>query len=308
MTAVYAFIAGEESNYPVVLMCRWSKVSTSGFYAWRTRLPSATERRRRSLAVLIRALFDASDGTYGYRRIHAEMLRSGFFADDDTVRLIMRELGLQPCQRRPFRPVTSLADEQAAAGVPDLVRRDFTAARPGVKLVGDITYIPTWEGFVYLATVLDCGTKKCVGYALADHMRADLTEAALDMAVRNVPIVAGETIFHTDRGSQYMGAQMAAAAKHYGIRRSVGRTGVCWDAWLSQLSFFLGEQAALRVALTADRHVFAQRHRHRPGHQAGESGREDRSALGRCSGYPDDETGHRHDAVVGSQDSRSQPV
>ncbi len=258
MTAIYAFIAGEEGNYPLVLMCKWSKVSTSGFYGWRRRAPSATELRRRKLAVLVEALFDASDGTYGYRRIHAELLRSGFFADDDTVRLVMRELGLQPCQPRPFRPVTTLADEQAAAGVPDLVHRDFSAERPGIKLVGDITYIPTWEGFVYLATVLDCCTKKCVGYALADHMRADLTEAALDMAVRNVEIIAGVTVFHTDRGSQYMGAQMAKATRNHKIRRSVGRTGVCWDnAWAESFNSAVKVERVNRTVYPTKKHAIA---------------------------------------------------
>jgi putative transposase len=123
----YAFIAGEEGNYPLNLMFRWAKVSKSGFYEWRGRGLSATASRRAKLAGLITALFQASDGTYGYRRVHADLLRSGYYADDETVRLIMRELGLQPCQPRPFRPTTTIAGD--AGGIPDLLRRDFSAQR-----------------------------------------------------------------------------------------------------------------------------------------------------------------------------------
>jgi transposase InsO family protein len=115
-----------------------------------------------------------------------------------------------------------------AAATPDLVQRDFTADAPGTKLVGDITYIATWEGFLYLATVIDCHTKECIGYAMADHMRTDLVIAALDMAARNYPL-AEEAVFHTDRGTQYTSAAFAEHAAMLGIRRSVGRTGVCFD-------------------------------------------------------------------------------
>ena len=120
------------------LMVRCAKVSKSGFYEWKDRGPSETSRRRPNLGRLIIALFEASEGTYGYRRIHADLLRSGYHADDETVRQIMRELDLVPCQPRPFRPITTIAGD--AGATPDLVKRDFTAAVPGTKLVGDITY------------------------------------------------------------------------------------------------------------------------------------------------------------------------
>ena len=196
MSAKYAFIAGEEGHYRVYLMCRWAKVSRSGFYEWRDRAPSAASQRHARLGRLITALFEASDGTYGYRRVHAGLLRSGYYADDETVRLIMRELGLEPCQPRPFRPITTIAGD--AGSTPDLVNRDFTADTPGVELVGDITYIPTWEGWLYLATVLDCCTKKVLGYAMAEHMRTSLVTDALAMAARNITIHSGVTIFHSD--------------------------------------------------------------------------------------------------------------
>ncbi len=147
-------------------------------------------------------------------------------AGDELVRRLMREMGLVACQPRPWRPVTTIAGD--AATIPDLVRRDFTADAPGTKLVGDITYIRTWEGWFYLATVIDCHTKACIGYAMADHMRTDLVTAALDMAVANYPL-AEDAIFHSDRGTQYTSEAFAEQAGKIGLRRSVGRTGVCYD-------------------------------------------------------------------------------
>ncbi len=158
MSVKYAFIADEEGNYPIYRMCRWAKVSRSGFYEWCGRAPSATAVRRGELAALVRFAFKHSDGTSGYRRIHAQLARWGHHFDDETIRSVMRELGLVACQPRPFRPVTTIAGD--AMDLPDLVRRDFTATAPGCKLVGDITYIPTWEGWLFLATVLNCFSKK----------------------------------------------------------------------------------------------------------------------------------------------------
>ncbi|MEU7768212.1 IS3 family transposase, partial [Nocardia sp. NPDC049190] len=177
MTLKYTFIASEEGHHSVVSMCRWAKVSRSGYYAWLNREPSATAQRRDILAAEIRFCFDRSDDTYGYRRIHAQLARWGTMADPETIRTIVRELGLIACQPRPFRPVTTLAGD--AADLPDLVRRDFTATAPAAKLVGDITYIRTWEGWLFLATVLDCFSKKVVGCAMADHLRTELVSDAL---------------------------------------------------------------------------------------------------------------------------------
>jgi len=145
-------------------------VSTSGFYEWRDRPASATARRRAHLGVLVEAIFEVSDQTYGHRRVHAQLARQGEACSLELVRAIMRELGLVPCQPRPWRPTTTIAGDAGPA--PDLVARDFSADAPGVKLVGDITYLPTWEGFAYLATVIDCHTKACIGYAIAEHMYA----------------------------------------------------------------------------------------------------------------------------------------
>ncbi|WP_280205979.1 IS3 family transposase [Nocardia cyriacigeorgica] len=217
VTVKYAFIASEEGNYAVVDMCRWAGVSRSGFYDWRSRKPSATARWREILEAEVRFCFDHSDSTYGYRRVHAQLARWGTQVDPDTVRKIMRELGLVPCQPRPFRPVTTIAGD--AADLPDLVARDFTADAPGRKLVGDITYIRTWEGWLYLATVLDCYSKKVIGYAMADHMRTELVTDALRMAIRNLPIMVEGTIFHSDRGSQ---GGFNWSSQHFAVAAIVG--------------------------------------------------------------------------------------
>lgn len=230
MSAVYEFIDGEKANYPLTKMFIWAGVSSSGFYEWRGRPTSATAQRREQLKALIEAIFDDSDGTYGHRRIHAVLARSGIQAGLELVRALMRELGLQACQPRPWRPTTTVAGD--AVGVPDLVGRDFTAEVPGTKLVGDITYLKSWEGWLYLATVIDCATKACIGYAMADHLRTSLVVDALKVAAHSYDIRGA--IFHSDRGTQYMSDEFAAAAESMGLRRSVGRTGVCYDNALAE--------------------------------------------------------------------------
>jgi putative transposase len=236
----FTFIEAEKAHYPIVKMCAWLDVSTSGFYEWRDRPASATARRRDRLAALIRAIFDDSDRTYGYRRIHAALSRQGEHCCPELVRELMRELGLVPCQPRPWRPTTTQAGA-GAESIPDLVARDFAADTPGSKMVGDITYLPTWQGFVYLATVIDCCTKECIGYAIADHMRAELVIDALRMAARNYSLEPG-AIFHSDRGSQYLSQSFAEAAEQLDIRHSVGRVGSCFDNAIAE-SF----NAALKV-------------------------------------------------------------
>jgi putative transposase len=230
VSAKFEFIDAEKDNYPIRKMCAWAGVSKSGFYEWQSRPASATARRREELKTLIEAIFADSGGTYGYRRVHAELARAAVSCSPELVRQLMRELGLQPCQPRPWRPQTTVAGGRPA---PDLVHRDFTAEAPGVKLVGDITYIPTWQGWLYLATVIDCHTKACIGYAMADHLRTELVIDALRMAARNYSLADG-VIFHSDRGTQYTSEAFATAAEELGIRRSVGRTGSCFDNALAE--------------------------------------------------------------------------
>jgi putative transposase len=219
----------------VVKMCAWLEVSRSGFYEWRNRPMSATARRREELVLYIRKSFDDSDSTYGYRRVHADLVGWGVECGPELVRSIMRELGLEPCQPKPWRHCLTEADG-AAGPIPDLVNRDFTADAPGQKMVGDITYIPTWEGWLYLATVIDCHTKAVIGWAMDDNYKTPLIEAAIEMAARNHRL-AGDAIFHSDRGSNYTSAQYAKMLKRLNLRQSVGGTGQCWDNAMAE-SFF----------------------------------------------------------------------
>jgi transposase InsO family protein len=135
------------------------------------------------------------------------------------------------CQPRPYK-TTTVADGGAQA-MPDLVCRVFAADAPGVKLVGDITYIHTWEGWLYLATVIDCFNKEVIGYAMADHLRAGLVIDALGMAARNHDLAEG-CIFHSDRGAQYTSAEFAETLATYNMRQSLGRTGSCYDNALAE--------------------------------------------------------------------------
>lgn len=242
MKARFEFIDGEKATrdesgtrkYTVTKMCAWLEVSVSGFYEWWGRPASATARRRAELVLMVTRAFDDSDGTYGHRRVHAQLARWGQTVSPELVRAVMRSEGLVACQPRPWRH--NLTESGPSGPIPDLVGRDITATRPGEKMVGDITYIPTWEGWLYLATVLDCYTKQVVGWATGDNYKTPLITSALEMAARNHELVHG-AVFHSDRGSNYTSEEFSAVAARLDIRRSVGRTGVCWDNAMAE-SFF----------------------------------------------------------------------
>lgn len=226
--------AGGQRRYTVVRMCAWLEVSDSGFYEWWSRPASATAARRDRLRLLITRAFTDSDGTYGYRRVHAQLARWGERASLELVRALMRELDLVACQPRPHR--ASLTERGVSGPIPDLVKRDFTAPVPGHKMVGDITYIPTWEGWLYLATVLDCHTKEVIGYAMDDNYKTPLISAAIVMAARNHDLQP-QAIFHSDRGSNYTSVEFAETLEGLDVRQSVGRTGICYDNAMAE-SFF----------------------------------------------------------------------
>jgi putative transposase len=216
----------------IVQMCGWLGVSKSGYYEWRTRPQSAALKRRELLKIKIKALFEAENEEYGYRRMHAVLARGGELCCPELVRSLMRELGLEPCQPRPWR--RSLTEQDGQAGpVPDLVNRDFTAGRPGAKMVGGITCIWTWEGWLYLATVIDCATRKIAGWAMDDNYKTPLIIDAIRMAARNLDLPAG-AVFHSDRGSNYTSARFADELRGLGITQSVGRTGICYDNALAE--------------------------------------------------------------------------
>ena len=240
----------EKGHYPTSSMCRWAGVSRSGYYSWRDRPQSQTAVSWEELTILIKDVFEHSDGTYGYRRIQVVLERRGVRADGSTIRSIMRKLGLEAAQPRAKVRTTVPAEDLDER--PDLVRQDFTADEPRRKWCGDITYINTWAGFVYLATVLDSCTKKVVGYAMADHMRSSLVCEAIDMAARRCPVEKGMTAFHSDRASQYTTQKFLDHLKTYGIRPSVGRTGVCWDkAWAESFNATLKNERVHRMVYPA---------------------------------------------------------
>lgn len=262
MSTKFEFIDAEKATvtdtgkkkYTITAMCEWLDVSTSGYYEWLDRPDSATTQRRAVLSLLVKKAFDDSDETYGYRRIHAQLLRWGAHCTPELVRSIMRDLGLVPCQPRPSRRGLTEADP-AAGPIPDLVNRDFTAAAPGEKMVGDITYIPTWEGWVYLATVIDCHTKAVIGWAMDDNDKTPLIEKAIRMAARNYHLAPG-AIFHSDRGSNYTSRQFAQILESLDIRHSVGRTGICFDNAMAE-SFFgvLKNERVHRTVYPTRRHA-----------------------------------------------------
>ena len=254
MSEKYALINAEkadpQSPYPTDGMCRWLSVSRSGFYEWRTATPSAAARRRVLLAGLVAAAFEAGRGTYGARRIRAVLGNGGHPVSLRLVRRLMREQGLRACQPRAYR--TTTRPDPTAPARTDHLGRDFTATAPGVKLVGDITFIRTWEGWLYLATVIDCYSRRVVGWSMAEHMRTPLICAALDMAATNTALSPG-CVFHSDRGSQYTSAEHYRHSTDLGVTLSAGATGVCWDNALAE-SFF----AALKNELVY-RTVFSTR-------------------------------------------------
>jgi putative transposase len=229
-----ALIDAEKANYPVVWMCRLLGVSRSTFYAWCNRVETASAARRRELAGHVRRVFDAARGTYGCRRVAAALNREGIACSVGLVADLMRELGLKACQPRAYKR-TTLPGEQPLRS-PDLIGRDFTAERPGVRLVGDITYLRTGEGWLYLATVIDLATRMVVGWQTADHMRTSLVVDALAMARRHGHVQPG-AVFHADRGCQYTSAEFSRFCARNQVRASVGRTGVCWDNAAAE-SFF----------------------------------------------------------------------
>jgi putative transposase len=238
--ARYEFIHAEEATmnpdgtrrYRTKQMCRWLKVSTSGYYEWLSRPASATAQWRERLKPLIVKAFNDAAGRYGYRRVTVQLARWGQLCDPEVVRDLMRELGLVACQPKRSRKGTT---KQAAkhADIPDLVNRNFTADKPGAKLVGDITYIHTWEGWVYLAMVIDCFSRKIVGWAMDDNYKTPLIQEAIRMAAKNVPLPPG-AIFHSDRGSNYTSEDFAKTLKELGLLQSVGRTGICYDNSLAE--------------------------------------------------------------------------
>lgn len=243
MTEKYALVQTEKGKYPVATMCRWLNVSRSGFYEWESRPISAREKETNTLRSIVVSVFDNSRQTYGSRRVRAVLKHSGYRVGQRRLGRLMREENLVARQIRAYKRTT--VPDAGESVPPDLIGRNFTATAPGEKLVGDITYIKTGEGWLYLATVIDLFSRKVIGWSMRNHMRTDLICSALTMAKqRNT--VHSNAIFHSDRGSQYTSTQFAQYCEDTQrknrnnqtiIRRSTGRTGVCYDNALAE-SFF----------------------------------------------------------------------
>jgi len=239
----FELIAAEKADpisvYPVTKMCIWLEVSTSGFYDHLNAVETDQARRRATVTVHVRAAHAAGRGAYGVRRVHQVLGRSHetevASCSIGLVRSVMAALGLSGCQPRAYRTTTE-ADPDATGQPADLLNRDFSADRPGTKLVGDITYLRTWAGWLYLATVIDCCTREVVGWSMATHMRTSLVCDALSMAAARGGLAPG-AIFHSDRGTQYTSAEFAVHLRVLNLRGSMGRRGQCWDNALAE-SFF----------------------------------------------------------------------
>jgi putative transposase len=231
----YRLIASEEATYPIFLLCRVLRVARSGFYAWRSRPPSRRSVADAGLTATIKAVHAGSRGTYGAPRVHAELVDAhAVRCGRKRVARLMRAAGLAGCHRR--RSTRTTRRDEAAAPAPDLVQRAFAADAPDRLWVADITYLPTWSGFLYLAVVLDACSRRVVGWAMADHLRAELVVEALEMALWNRRPSAG-VVHHSDRGGQYTSLAFGQRCRRAGVVPSMGSTGDCFDNALAE-SFF----------------------------------------------------------------------
>jgi transposase InsO family protein len=233
---IFPFIEAEKAGRRnVKRACELLKVSRAAFYQYLAG-PSRRERADAELTAQIQAVHQESKGRYGAPRVHAELARRGRRHSRKRVARLMRQAGIAGRAPKRWRK-TTVADPAAAVRT-DAIRRDFAAdaAQVNARWCGDITYIGTWEGWLYLATVIDIASRRVVGYAIADHLRTELPADALANAVAARDPGPG-VIFHSDRGCQYTSAEFATLASGYEVTLSVGRTGQCWDNALAE-SFF----------------------------------------------------------------------
>lgn len=227
----YAWVAARKAEgFPITKACEAARVSRQAFHDWRARQaagPSAAQLAEVDLVELMREIHDEFDGTYGEPRMTVELARRGRPTNHKRVRRLMATHGLVGVHK-PAKVRTTIPAEDAPP-IPDLIGRGFAPAAPDVAWVGDITYVPTGEGWLYLASVLDLGSRRLLGYSMADHMRTELVADALTMAAGERGGATAGVIFHGDRGSQYMSGDYRKLIGELGMRQSVGRTGVCWD-------------------------------------------------------------------------------
>jgi len=209
----------------VATMCRVLGVSPSGYYAWRQRPPSPRQASDAVLSARIRSIHRDSRGTYGRPRVHAELADNGWRIGGKRAARLMRAEGIAGVSRRQGTVTTVAGPERRPQ--PDLVERDFTAQAPDELYVADITYIPTWSGFLYLAIVLDVFSRRVVGWRMATHLRSELVTGALEMALwQRRP---NGVIHHSDQGCQYSAVDFGLRCQAAGVRPSMGSVGDCYD-------------------------------------------------------------------------------
>jgi putative transposase len=214
-------------------MCRVLGVSTSGYYAWRARPPSVRAVWDAALTKRLKAIHRDSRETYGAPRIRAELAEQGIRVGRKRVARLMKEAGLKGVHRR--RPVRTTTRNPDSGPAPDLVHRQFTVNEPDRLWVADITYVPTWAGFLYLAVVMDAFSRRIVGWAMANHLRTELVLEALNMALfQRKP---SSVIHHSDQGSQYTSIGFGKRCTQAGVRPSMGSVGDCYDNAMCE-SFF----------------------------------------------------------------------
>jgi transposase InsO family protein len=227
VTQKYQFIATHAEEYPVTVVCRVLGLARSGYYAWKRRVPSARARRDLLLTEQIQTSFTASRRTYGSPRVHAELRAQDVRCGRKRVARLMREAKLVARTRRRRTPCTT--DSRHGLGVaPNVLDRQFTVERPNQAWVSDITYLPTREGWLYLAVVLDLYARRVVGWSMQPTLERKLVLAALADAIGRRRPPAG-VLHHSDRGSQYASGEYQALLAKHGIGASMSRKGNCWD-------------------------------------------------------------------------------
>ena len=237
----YRFIQAEQATSPIAVLCRALRVARSAYYAWARRGVSARATADAALTQQIAAIHARSRRTYGAPRVHAELRAAEVRCARKRVARLMRAAGLVGCHRRR-RSRTTVADP-AHTPAPNLVARDFTAAGPDRLWIGDITYVPTREGWLYLAVLLDAHSRRVVGWAMADHLRTELALDALHMALRARRPPPG-LVHHTDRGCQYTATAYRQALVACDVVASMSRSGDCYDNAMAE-SFFATLKAEL---------------------------------------------------------------
>jgi putative transposase len=231
----YQFIAAEKANYPIALLCRVLDVARAGYYAWRKRGLSQRAQADASLMAEIGTIHAKSRQTYGSPRVHAALRACGQRVGRKRVARLMRGAGLRG--RAPKRHVRTTVSDPQATPAPNLVARQFTTSALNTLWVTDITYLPTEEGWLYLAALLDACSRRVIGWAMAAHLRTELALEALEMAIQARRPADGEVVHHSDRGCQYTAKAYQEVLTTHSIRCSMSRKGNCLDNAVAE-SFF----------------------------------------------------------------------